>query len=163
MWRFGTQVQIAHVVRPIYLRWETHVEQPSPAPYLSGGKVTFALTEQVELDVPRLVRADRFTIDPFDIGLDLPRPLEVPRVGVHRRLRRWPCNTNGVVVGNTFRIEGEYCEGYSSGSSYFGEAEYEPASLAPSRQVKVVQVALNSGPDRATVALVIEPDIEEVV
>ena len=78
-------------------------------------------------------------------GLPLPNPSPLPeRPGDYRVLRRFPLGERGlqgrfgVVVGRSFRLEGQRHAGRVS--SYDGEVD--PPYLTQSRRVTVVQVAL---------------------
>ena len=79
-------------------------------------------------------------------GLPLPDPSSLPeRPGDYRMLRRFPLGERGlkgrfgVVVGRTFRMEGQRHKGIAY-SSFDGE--WEPPSFDQSRRVPVLQVAL---------------------
>ncbi|MCA1799734.1 MAG: hypothetical protein LC650_00320 [Actinobacteria bacterium] len=67
---------------------------------------------------------------------------EVPPEGIHRRLLRREADAEGIVLGHTFRIEGEYHNGAGpSHDPYTGEYDDDPSYLVESRRVKVYQIA----------------------
>ena len=79
-------------------------------------------------------------------GLPMPDPSPLPEEpGDYRMLRRFPLGERGmsgrfgVVVGRTFRMEGQRHKGIAY-SSFDGE--WEPPSFDQSRRVPVLQVAL---------------------
>ena len=74
-------------------------------------------------------------------GLPLPEPSPLPEhKGTWRLLRRFPVSRQfGVVVGRTFRLEGQYHAGYPA----FMDDGGEPAQLDQSRRLAVFQVALS--------------------
>ena len=79
-------------------------------------------------------------------GLPMPDPSPLPeKPGDYRMLRRFPLGERGldgrfgVVVGRTFRVEGQRHEGGRGGE--FGEYQ-DPPYLTQSRRVPVLQVAL---------------------
>jgi hypothetical protein len=159
---FGTRVAVTHVTRPVYLTWKTHDEVFDP-PSIAGA---LSLARKVRRDSPVLVRAgEPFPDHESDIGLDLPEPSEVPANGVHRRLRRWPADRpDAVVVGRTYRIEGQYNAASGGGSYWYGESEWEPAFLTESRRVWVYQVALRpDGWDRTAWPAAVELAVPEDV
>ena len=160
---FGDRVRVHHVLRPLYLKWLTHVSVPVPS-----GHGPFMLNEEREVE-PRLAVADRNGLPDVlptdDLGEPLPEPSPLPgSKEVRRMLRRFSSGAGGVVVGRTYRHEGIYFAGHRA-SSYFGDDDYEPAQLDQTRRVKVYEVALGgSWPDGhpypASIVTAIPDDME---
>ena len=134
---FGTAVNLSAVVEPRYLSWRTTRTVYDP-PDL--GK--FALGREEPVDPPEL-RVASHGKDATDIGDPLDSTEEIPRGGVHRRLRRFPDEAQGLVVGWVWRAEGQYHD--ARVSSRFGEYDEEPPHLAETRRVRLYQVAVDPG------------------
>ena len=153
---FGDRVHLSHVLRPVYVKWQTTKQVPDP------GKPWFPYKE---IDVEGHLSVAGPYDDP-DLGLPLPDPSPDPsrKNQVARRLRRFPSEAVGIVVGRTYRAEGDYHAG-GGGVDYFGEADYEPSYLSESRRIQVYQVAIGeSWPDRtawpAAIVLAIPEDMQ---
>ena len=124
---FGTRVDVAAVVEPRYLSWQTN--RPIYHPYRQS------LTAPV--DPPVLtVKGDEHE----PLGDPLPGTTDVPASGTHRRLRRFGREASGVVVGWVWRAEGHYHE-----ASYHFEDDQDHAYLDESGRHRLYQVALDPG------------------
>jgi hypothetical protein len=137
---FGTPVTFPAIVEPRYLKWQTETIAYEPVRF-DG----FRLGHEVTLDPPALVCNDR---EWEPIGDPLPGTADVPAgsTGVHRRLRRFPVSGGtGLVVGWTFRIEGEHYAQHSSHNPYTGEHDYEPGGIAETGRYWLYQVAVDTG------------------
>ena len=133
---FSTRVDVAAVVEPRYLSWQTErtVFDPTPRGGLRMGR-------EVPVDPPVLtVKGDEH--EPF--GDPLPGTVDVPAEGLHRRLRRFGRDASGVVVGWVWRAEGHYHE--ADQPRYFDEeGDGGQAYLDESRRHRLYQVALDPG------------------
>ena len=129
---FGTRVDVAAVVEPRYLSWQT--ERTVFDPSLRGG---LRMGREVSVDPPVL-------IDPRheDIGDPLPDTTAVRAPGTHRRLRRFRRAASGVVVGWVWRAEGAYHEGYVT---FYMEPEEHGPYLDETGRHRLYQVALDPG------------------
>lgn len=137
---FGAKVHVSHLVAPIYLRLTTTQRVRQPAPGFGLG--SFWLEEVEEECDPRLERADKNFVDPNDVGGGLPGSPKVPPTGTHRRLRRWPLDRTGVVIGRTWRGEGSYHPGFPYARSWDGDYDGEEPSFVEENRVWVYQIAL---------------------
>lgn len=143
---FGAHVEVSAVVRPVYVEvhferivqdvtpgaWKTIKENDGPLQYRPVGHHNhrYAPDECDENGIPG---------EPID---DAPLP---EKKGIYRFLRRFPRDVEGVVVGKTWRAEGQYHEGYSY-AGYGGiEPDWQPSYLSEHRRVTVVQIAVDPG------------------
>ena len=140
--RFGEHVLVAHTLKAIYARCTTEHFVPA-----GGGR--FMLRD----DGPeRWEATDHWNYPKSEIhddglpGLPLPEPSVLPAGArqVRRTLRRFPVQRAGVVVGRTYRMEGQYHQGMGYS---FMDGESEPPYLAESRRMWVYQVALRQPSD----------------
>lgn len=127
---FGTIVEFETVVRPRYLVMRTPQRQ---VPSASGFWNTL---EDVPGASPVLAYASKSQYDTGEpLGEPVPGAPDVPEYGEHRRLRRFPAGkTRGVIVGRTWRAEGEYCHGDHE----------QPPYLIERRRVILYEVAVRS-------------------
>ena len=131
---FGTRVDVAAVVEPRYLTWQTErtVFDPTPRGGLRMGR-------EVPVDPPVLtVKGDEHE----PLGDPLPDTTGVPAEGLHRRLRRFGREASGVVVGWVWRAEGAYHEGYVT---FYMEPEEHGPYLDETGRHRMYQVALDPG------------------
>ena len=149
---FGTRVDVAAVVEPRYLTWQTErtVFDPTPRGGLRMGR-------EVPVDPPVLtVKGDEHE----PLGDPLPGTVDVPAEGLHRRLRRFGREVSGVVVGWVWRAEGSYHE-----ASYHFEEDQDQPYLDASGRYWLYQVALDPGdpgrrPWPVTIVLAYLDDVE---
>jgi len=142
---FGAFVTVTHELRPCYVRGTTKHEVIAPASMGVWRPMT-----HVDGDFHFVASGTYDGLKPFDgpdglPGLPMADPSKIPdRPGVYRLLRRFPSDFGGVVVGRTFRMEGQFHEGRGAGmySDYEGDGDYVDESfLTESRRVPVCQVA----------------------
>ena len=124
---FGTRVDVAAVVEPRYLTWQT--ARTIGHPYRQS------LTAPVDPPV-LIVEGDEYE----PTGGPLPYTTAVPDKGTHRRLRRFGRDVSGVVVGWVWRAEGHYHE-----ASYHFEDDQDRAYLDESGRHRLYQVAVDPG------------------
>lgn len=141
---FGAHVLVAHRVEPRYLKWHTTLTTRHEAGLLGG----FRKADEVPLDPP-VLGTDRwhpadFGVREEDIGEPCSGSTDIPERGTHRRLRRFPEETSGLVVGWVWRAEGSYREGYVR-AAYDGEPDDQPPYLAESGRIRLYQVAVDPG------------------
>lgn len=146
---FGTVVEFDAVLRPMYLSMQVP-QRRVPVP----GNNFFTKTEDVPGADPELVSSSvhHRTCYPEELGGPLHDELEVPKGGVHRRLRRFKqvSPVRGIIVGKTWRSEGRYQDG-----------DYEQtAYLIEHRRVTVYEVAVRRGSGAlfASEILLVHPD-----
>ena len=126
---FGTRVDVAMVVEPRYLAWQT--ERTIGHPYRQS------LTAPVD---PPVLTVEGDEHEPT--GGPLFDTTDVPAGGTHRRLRRFRREASGVVVGWVWRAEGAYHGGYVTG---YTEPEGHGPYLDESRRHRLYQVAVDPG------------------
>lgn len=157
---FGQQVRLTHIVQRHYV--DVHTERVERRPATAGAGLRL---NAVHDDGPLQFRP-HWGDEPGEDGipgLPLPDPSPLPgHKGTFRLLRRHEREAHGIVVGRTWRVEGQRHEGtpYSA-----WDGDWEPAHFDPFRRVEVVQVALDPGevgarPWPATVVLAVAEDVE---
>ena len=139
---FGAYVIVSHQLRRCYVN--ATKEHSRPVGAAAGAWTRYEVYDGPLRFVPHW--GDKADGPDGLPGLPMPDPSSLPeKPGDYRMLRRFPLGERGldgrfgVLVGRTFRMEGQRHKGIAY-SSFDGE--WEPPSFDQSRRVPVLQVAL---------------------
>jgi hypothetical protein len=143
---FGTRVKITHTLEPCYVQGaRLKTREPGSA---SGFQLLWEADPDAPLTYHDVTGGNYPAPDNEGLpGLPLDPPSPLPERGVHRMLRRHlvTAPTIGIVIGYSFRMEGQHFPGSPSGGYY--DPEPEPAYFEGSRRVPIHEVALPPGHD----------------
>ena len=156
--KFGEHVTVTHQAIRLYGK----VRHPE----LPDGEATRGW-QPLRTDTSRIavVEASQgnqfFTTENMDWpGEPLPDASDLPTtLGDFARVRRFPLAAHGIVVGSTWRTEGQRFEGGTSGG-WDGPEEYDPPYFVESRRVPVLQVALDPVTGPARIVFAVPEDVQ---
>lgn len=115
MYPFGLKVRVNALVKPVYITWVDEVDVKVPMQRNVGSSNSgYTAVQMYQHQKKKLPQQEMRQVTPSGYkseltGEKVDKSHPVPQDGGrHRRLRRYPCNKLGVVIGYTWKAEGKF-------------------------------------------------------